>query len=163
MTPMAPVLRLALAALVLSALLIAGAYASAFLPGGTPAWAPWLCAAGVPVMLVATMVLGAARGGRLSGRLALAFLLVGLLLVAGFALALGLPAEAAGAPLRLGLPLRAAIVVYGIGLLPILILPVAYALTFEAQTLRPEDLERVRQAGARARDAARGAAGAESP
>jgi hypothetical protein len=47
-------------------------------------------------------------------------------------------------------------VVFGIGLLPVLVLPVAYALTFEAQTLRDEDLERVRAAGAarRARESA---------
>ena len=40
--------------------------------------------------------------------------------------------------------MRAAIVIYGIGLLPIIVLPVAYALTFEAMTLSAEDLERVR-------------------
>jgi hypothetical protein len=47
--------------------------------------------------------------------------------------------------LWLGLPERAAIVIYGIGLLPIIVLPVAYALTFEAQTLSGEDVERVRE------------------
>ena len=46
--------------------------------------------------------------------------------------------------LWLGLPARAAIVIYGIGLLPIVVLPVAYALTFESQTLTAEDIERVR-------------------
>ena len=66
--------------------------------------------------------------------------------------ALALPADLGAAePLLLGLPRRAAIVVYGIGLLPVLVLPVAYALTFEAQTLRDEDLERVRAAGAERR------------
>jgi hypothetical protein len=38
-------------------------------------------------------------------------------------------------------------VIYGIGLLPIIVLPVAYALTFEAQTLNAEDVERVRELG----------------
>ena len=36
------------------------------------------------------------------------------------------------------------VVVYGVGLLPVFVLPVVYALTFDAQTLRAEDLERVR-------------------
>jgi hypothetical protein len=69
-------------------------------------------------------------------------------LAAGFALALALPAdERAGSPLYLGLPLRAAIIIYGIGLFPIVVLPIAYALTFHAQTLNAGDLERVREAG----------------
>jgi hypothetical protein len=38
-------------------------------------------------------------------------------------------------------------VIYGIGLLPIIVLPVAYALTFEAQTLSADDVERVRELG----------------
>jgi hypothetical protein len=140
--------RTALAAIVLSALLIAASYASAFLPGGAPAWAPWGLAMGMPVMLVGLMVIGASRGGRGVGRLAWPFALVGLMLAVGFALALALPAdEGAGSPLYLGLPLRAAIILYGIGLLPIVILPVAYALTFRDQTLDPEDLVRVREAG----------------
>ena len=47
--------------------------------------------------------------------------------------------------LWLGLPARAAVVIYGIGLLPIVVLPVAYALTFETQTLNAADVERVRE------------------
>ena len=139
--------RRALAALLLAALSIAAAYASAFLPGGAPAWAPWPMALGIPAALVAVMVLGAARDGRV-GRLALPFAFSGAVLAAGFALALALPAsEAAGAPLYGGLPLRAAIVIYGIGILPIVVLPIAYALTFHEQTLNAGDLERVRRAG----------------
>jgi hypothetical protein len=38
-------------------------------------------------------------------------------------------------------------VIYGIGLLPIVVLPVVYALTFETQTLSAEDVERVRVMG----------------
>jgi hypothetical protein len=135
---------------------IAAAYASACAPGGAPRWAAWAMAMGVPVALVAVMALGAARGGRVPRRLLAAFLLVGVMLAAGFALALALPADLGAAePLWLGLPRRAAIVVYGVGLLPTLVLPLAYALTFDAQTLRAEDLERVREM-ARARDEERG-------
>lgn len=140
--------RLALAGLFLSVLCIAGAYASAFLPGGAPAVAPWGLALGIPGALVSVMALGAVRAGEGLGRLALPFAFVGLVLAGGFGLALALPAtEFAGAPLYLGLPLRAAIIVYGVGLLPIAVLPIAYALTFSTQTLREVDLERVRAAG----------------
>jgi hypothetical protein len=39
-------------------------------------------------------------------------------------------------------------VIYGIGLLPILILPVVYATTFETQTLSDEDIAKVRRLAA---------------
>jgi hypothetical protein len=80
------------------------------------------------------------------GPLKLPFLFVVVLLAAGFCAALALPAtESPISRLWLGLPARAAVVIYGIGLLPIVILPVAYALTFESQTLTAEDLETVRE------------------
>jgi hypothetical protein len=60
-------------------------------------------------------------------------------------LALFLPAnENPGSELWLGLPARAAIIIYGIGLVPTIVLPVAYALTFESQTLSADDIEQVR-------------------
>jgi hypothetical protein len=68
------------------------------------------------------------------------------MLVIGFGAALALPAtEGPLSRLWLGLPARAAIVIYGVGLLPIFVLPIAYALTFETQTLSAEDVERVRK------------------
>jgi hypothetical protein len=147
-----PMTRLAMGALLAGTLAIAAAYASAFRPGGAPAWAAWAMALGVPLDLVATMVLGAARGGRVAGGTLAAFALVGAMLAGGFGLALALPADLGSAePLWLGLPRRAAVIVYGIGLLPVVVLPVVYALTFDADTLRPEDLERVVSAGRDAR------------
>jgi hypothetical protein len=140
--------RIALAALVASALVIAASYASAFLPGGAPPAAAWGMALGVPAALVAVMVLGAVRPGESVGRLAWPFAFVGLALAVGFGLALALPAnESAASPLYLGLPLRAAVILYGIGLMPIAVLPVAYALTFRTQTLSQADVDRVRAAG----------------
>jgi hypothetical protein len=88
-----------------------------------------------------------------------------------FALALALPegpgGGTVGEPLLLGLPRRAAVVVYGVGLLPVFVLPIVYALTFDAQTLRAEDLERVRALGraheARALETARAEQQAGAP
>ncbi len=100
------------------------------------------------------MVIGAARRGGV-GRLAWPFALVFVLVAGGFALLLTLPPADAADPtlwLGLGLPPRAAVLLYGIGLLPILLVPVAYAATFDAMTLGEADLRRV-VAAARARRA----------
>jgi hypothetical protein len=137
--------RVALVTLFAGILAIATGYAAAFLRGGTPAWAPWLLALGIPIALGAIMILGAARGRMGVGPLKLPFAFVVAVLAIGFCAALALPAtEGPLSKLWLGLPARAAIVIYGIGLLPIIVLPVAYALTFESQTLNAEDVERVR-------------------
>jgi len=140
--------RGALAALLLGIVAIAIGYASAFSPGGAPAWGPWLLALGIPIAIGAIMILGAARGRRGIGPLKIPFAFVVAVLVIGFGAALALPAnEGPLSKLWLGLPLRAAIVIYGVGLLPIFVLPIAYALTFETQTLNAEDVERVRELG----------------
>lgn len=141
--------RVARFALTAALIAIAVAYASAFKSGGAPGWAPWLLAIGIPVALVGVMVMGAARGRGGIKKLLIPFAFVGILLTLGFCLALGLPAnESAQSSLLFGLPLRAAIIIYGVGMIPIVILPVAYALTFETQTLSSDDLEKVRKLGA---------------
>ena len=142
--------RAALLALLAGTLAIAAAYAAAFLPGDPPGWAGWALGTGTAVVMVAAAALGAARPDRGIGPLRLPLLLVFLILVGGFAAVLALPPEGAGAALvpGLGLPLRAAIVLVGIGLLPLLVLPVAYALTFDEMTLSEDDLARIRAAAA---------------
>ncbi|MBV9879556.1 MAG: hypothetical protein JO180_03630 [Gemmatirosa sp.] len=148
--------RAAIALSVAGTAMIAAAYLSAFATIPAPAWAAWLLAVGVPLSLVGTMALGAARAGRLPPALVWTFALVGAMLAGGFGLALALPSDLGSAePLLLGLPRRAAIIVYGVGLLPVFVLPAAYAWTFDAQTLRPEDLARVRAAGVARRTAER--------
>ena len=140
--------RAALLGLITGLVAIAAGYTAAFLPGGAPTWAAWLLALGIPVALGAIMILGAARGRRGIGPLKYPFAFVVAVLAIGFCAALALPAaEGPLSRLWLGLPTRAAIVIYGIGLLPIIVLPLAYALTFEAQTLSADDVERVRELG----------------
>ncbi len=148
--------RAALIALFIAITAIAVGYAAAFVPGGTPVWAPWLLVLGIPVALGAIMIVGAARGRSGIGPLRIPFAFVVAVLVIGFGAALALPStEGPLSKLWLGLPTRAAIVIYGVGLLPIIVLPIAYALTFETQTLSAEDVERVR-AVARENQAANG-------
>ena len=129
----------------LGALVIGAAYAAAFLPRAAPA-APWLMVAGLTLLLVALCVLGTRRGGNsrpLALRLGLGFL--ALVLLGGFGAALALPPESPATPLLLGLPRRAALVVYGIGILPALFLPLVYAFSFERAVLSDTELRQLRE------------------
>lgn len=129
----------------LGVLAVGVAYGLAFLPGYAAALAPWLMVAGIVVLLLSLIVLGVRRPGRAMPKAVLAGMGILLLVVGGgFAAALLLPAEGAGSPLWLGLPRRAALLVYGIGLLPALVLPLCYALSFDAAVLNRADLERLR-------------------
>ena len=138
--------RLALTATVIGTIGIALAYASAFAPPPIATWGAWLMAVIMPLVMMAVMVLGAARTGRALGGLVWPMLLVLALVTGGFLLALSLPGETPDSPLWFGLPLRAAIVLYGVGVLPLFVLPLAYALTFDRLTLSDEDIARVRDA-----------------
>jgi hypothetical protein len=124
--------------------LVAAGYGAAFLPERSQALEAWALLIGMTVLLIGLMLLGARRPGASLGRLAIPLGLTAVLIAGGFAAALLLPAETAGEPLWFGLPRRAAIVVYGVGLLPVLVLPLAYARTFDTHVLRPEDLDRIR-------------------
>jgi len=147
--------RLALFGIFLSLLAIAVAFASAFLPGGAPEWAAWVMAIGTSASMVCTMAVGAARHGGI-GKLAYPFAFVFVVLAGGFCLILALPAtDPLNPELWLGLPPRAALVLYGIGLLPLFAVPVAYALTFDEMTLSQDDLDRVRAAALALRGAGR--------
>jgi hypothetical protein len=136
--------RSGLKAVVLGTVAAAAAYAAAFLPGGAPPWAPWVMEIAIALMCVGLMAMGAARPGRRLGVLRVPLIFAFVVLVLGFGLALALPgSEGVTARLWAGLPARAAIILYGIGILPMLILPLAYALTFR-QILTAEDVERIR-------------------
>lgn len=152
--------RLSLGGIFLSTLAIAVAYAAAFLPGGAPPWAEWTVAVATGVVMVATMALGAEKGGRI-GWLVLPFGFTLLVIAGGFSWVLALPpVDPADPALWLGLPPRAAVVIYGIGILPFFVIPTAYAASFERQTLTEGDLERVRRAAREFR--AQGEAGAHA-
>jgi hypothetical protein len=142
---MAP--RAGLAALVLGTLAAAAAYLSAFLPGEPPLWGALSMVLGIALMSVGCMALGAARSGRPLGRLVWALAITFVILVLCFGAALLLPRGGDGSvPLWAGLPRRAALLLYGIGILPALILPLAYALTFRERTLDADDVARIRAA-----------------
>lgn len=126
--------RLSLAAIFASVLLIGAAYALAFIPGVSQQWNAWLMVVGIATIMVAMSALGALQRGSDRG-LGVVFVALFLILVFSFGAALILPAEGeTAAGLWLGLPPRAAVVIYGVGLLPLFVLPLAYALTFRDST-----------------------------
>lgn len=129
--------------MVIGALGIAGAYVSAFLPPDMATVGPWIMVVSLPLCLVAVMALGAVRQGRGFGALILPFGIVLVCTAGGFAMALFLPPETAESTLILGLPARAAVIVYGVGLLPLFVLPIAYAFTFNTVTLTEPDIQRI--------------------
>lgn len=71
---------------------------------------------------------------------------------------LALPgADGPDAPLFLGLPRRAAFLLLGVGLAPAFVVPLAYALVFDRETLTDEDMDRLRTVADRVRQAERAA------
>jgi hypothetical protein len=107
--------------------------------------------------MVAITVLAVASGVSARTRRAPLALVLGALagvwalISACFALALLLPPETGGGAesLWLGLPRRAAIVLFGVGIVPLFVLPFVYAATFDALTLPEEELARIRAAAKR--------------
>jgi hypothetical protein len=143
--------------LALSCFLVAIAYAALFVSAAIPTWAPLSLAIGANGVIMSLMAIGAVRHDTMPRSLVWTFIGLFVLCAGAFVAALVMPPqEGASGPLLLGLPLRTAIVLYGIGVVPIAILPLAYALTFDSSTLSEEDLVRVRAANAemRVREAA---------
>lgn len=147
--------RFALAGVISGLLLIALAYASAWLPGGAPVSAAWVMVVGTALLLSSMMALGGIRRGRSWRRVVAAAAFLFGVLVAGFGAALLLPAEGVSGPYLLGLPLRAAIILLGIGIVPVLVLPLAFAADFDDTGLDETSLARLRTECARLRDAQR--------
>ena len=138
--------------LVMCCCLVALAYGALFVSVRPPSWAPLVLAVGANGVILTLMAIGAMRRDTLPRSLALTFIGLFVLCAGAFVVVLLLPAhEGAGGALLLGLPLRTAILLYGVGVVPIAVLPFAYAWTFESSTLSDEDLARVRAAHVRMR------------
>ncbi|HEX6063055.1 MAG TPA: hypothetical protein VFZ04_02490 [Longimicrobiales bacterium] len=135
--------RLALLTIVLAVLVIGAGYASAFLPGGAPRIASFAFAIATAALMTAISVLGVARGTTRLGALRWVFAITFLVMAGGFCAALLAPPSPN--ELWLGLPRGAAIILYVVGLVPLLILPVAYALTFDKHTMSDSELAELRR------------------
>jgi hypothetical protein len=151
--------RLLVRLLVASICLVTAAYAAIFIYPAAPPWASIALAIGANGVVMTLMAIGAVRRDTLPRSLVWTFVGIFLVCAGAFVIALVLPArEGPDGPLFLGFPLRTAIVLYGVGVVPIAVLPLAYALTFESSTLSEDDLRRVREANASMRARAEGRA-----
>ena len=120
-----------------------------FLPVSWAGEAFAVLAVASPLALIA---LGAARDGRL-GPLRLPLLALGGVLEGSLVAMLALRGAVDAAPWFGGLPLSAAVMIYGIFVLPLPLVGLAYALTFDRFTLRDRDLAALsRFSGAAGRD-----------
>lgn len=138
----------AIGGLWLSTVLLATGYVGPFVAVPAPDWAVWATAMGTAGAFLSLIALGSARYGE-RGRIPWALGLLAVVLCGGFAAMILLPPPDSAEPvLWLGLPRGAAVLIYGIGILPLFLAPLSYALDFERWTLRDEDLERVRQMAA---------------
>jgi hypothetical protein len=130
--------RLARAAVAGSAL----AALAALLAGGR--WGEWVFAAAAVAMPVALCALGAVRRGRFGGPLAVALAVLLAVLAGSFLVLFLLRGRLPDGPWIAGLPLAPAVLLGGVWLLPLALVGLAYALTFERQGITEEDLARLR-------------------
>lgn len=129
------------------------AFASAWTPGGAPTWGIWCMVTGSALLMAGTLTLGALRSRVGSG---LALTLGGFLVVvitAGFGLPIVLARAVAQPSLLLGLPLPVAIEMFGVGVLPALVLPVVFAAAFRSDGLDQTALDALRHRADAARRA----------
>lgn len=149
-------IRTALFLIISAVVAIGAAYGATLALGAAPAFAAYALAYGIAASTTGMFILGAVRSGRLAPALIVAFTIVFVTVIGAFWLALLMPAaEGAGGPLLFGLPRRTAIVLYGVGLIPMFLLPLAYALSFDRGILSEDDIARVRAAHQRMRDEGR--------
>jgi hypothetical protein len=126
------------------ALLILIAFTSAWVPGGAPIWGVWAMILGSAIVMAAATAIGALNSGVRRPWAIAASLFLFAVIAVGFGAPLLLPVETAASTLFLGLPIRAAIEIYGVGLLPIIVLPVLYAFEFKGDGLDEASLAALR-------------------
>lgn len=135
--------RVGLALLIIGSLAVALAY-GVTLAGVAATAAPWWLAGGTTAILASLATIAAARRGRRTPILAATIVITFCCVGAGFFLPLAMPAPLAGDALLLGLPRPTAILLLLVHVVPLLLLPLAYAAAFETEVLGADDLERLR-------------------
>lgn len=125
--------RFSISLLSIGALLVALSYALTF--AAEASIAPWFLAAGATLVLTGLGLLGA---GERAPRLAAVVLVACALTFIGFATALVIKPHVVNGPLLLGLPRATTLMLLLTGLVPLVLLPVAYALLFKREVLVDE-------------------------
>ena len=134
---------MALRALLVGVLLIILAYASAWV--GAPKWGIWSMILGSALTMAAATAMGAGNSKVPRRSTILVSLFLFAVIGIGFGAPLFLPDESAGSVLIFGLPLRAAIEIYGVGLLPLFVLPLVFANHFRSDGLDETSLAELRR------------------
>lgn len=124
--------------------LVAGPPAAGAAPGATVIIAAWALALGASLVLAAMLGLAAARPQGTPRALRATVRLVFAATFGGLAYALAAPAPAADGPLLLGLPRVTAVMLLVTGLIPLVVLPLAYARAFDRDVLGQDDIGRMR-------------------
>lgn len=115
---------------------------------------PWALAVGTAVVLSALLALAARRAGAIPRSLRATSALVFVATAGGLLYALAASAPVSDGPLLLGLPRVTAVLLLVVGLVPLIVLPVAYACAFKRDVLSEDDIARVTAAANRAANAA---------
>lgn len=132
--------RIAIGLIVSAVIAIAAAYSTALVLAPAPAFVAQALAYGIGASMTGAFMLGATRDGTLSPWLAVVFVMVCVVVTGTFWWVLALPPhEGAGGALWLGLPRRTAMVLYGVGAVPMVLLPIAYTLAFDRSILPDDD------------------------
>jgi len=134
----------AIRGIILAVLLILTGYGLAFGDEATARFGAVALAAGNALLAPAAMALGAPSHGRWARVIRIALWGTGLLLFSAVVVALAMPAAGPEAVLLLGFPRRVSIVLYGAGVLPLLILPALFAMSFDGSAFEPGRVDRVR-------------------
>lgn len=132
--------------LLLVGLLAVGAAYAFVLLGFAAAAAPWWLASGTTAVLAGVAVLGAARRARTTPVLTATVVASFASVLAGLLVPLALAAPDATGPLLLGLPRPTAILLLLVGLVPLVLMPLAYAFAFEREVLSDHDVRALRPA-----------------
>lgn len=128
---------------------ITAAYGATIVLQPAPGFVAPALAYAIGTSITGMFVLGAARNGTLRPWLVAVFVTVFLMVTGTFWWVLALPAdEGAGGALLLGLPRRTAMVLCGVGAVPMLLLPLAYALAFDRDVLSEEEMQQLRTSAA---------------
>ena len=139
--------RAGLVGIVMGATLALAAYGAAALDGAASPIATWLMVAAIATTIPSCLLLGGV-GVRRQTLVLVAAVFTFVVLGGCLALALTLPADAAREAFVLGIPRRLAVVVYGIGVLPFLVLPALFARWFDTEGLDPDGLAELRRRAA---------------
>lgn len=127
----------------IGALCALAGYGMAWLDPALAAMAAGCMAAAIVITMPSALLLGA-QPSRRHRWLRIAAGSLALLLLTVLTLALALPSLGGAESLILGLPRRLALVIYGVGLVPFLFLPIAFASDFDTASLDPDALRDLR-------------------